>query len=332
MQGSGIDDGMVSVILCTTGRRASLDACLTSLRALVDPAHEVLVIENASAARLSTADLASWGARLIHERRPGLDVARNRGAREAVGSIVAYVDDDCVVDPGWLAGFRRAFADPTVGFAAGRVQAMSLQRHSERCFEHWFGFDRGDEPLRFTGSDPHPWLRVLPHQLGTGCNMAFRRSLLLEAGGFDEALDMGTLIGGGGDLDMFARLLRSGVVAAYVPDARMRHAHRTTMRDLRWQFFGYGMSQGAIAAKVAFGQPRELRVEAWLMWRGRARLIIDNLVDGRWRRRGGGGAGFSGRLLLRELLGILLGTVAYPISRGQAWLRQRFTKPVLERT
>ncbi len=312
------DELMVSVVVCTTGRRASLAACLRSLQELDDSAHEVLVVENAPRPQLSAQELGHWGARLVHEPRPGLDIARNRGAREAVGAVVAYVDDDCVVDERWLAGFRRVFAEPAVALAAGRVRPLSLDLRSEQCFEHWFGFDRGEEDLRFRDGDPHPWLRVLPHQLGTGCNMAFRRSVLLQSGGFDEALDMGTLIGGGGDLDMFARLLRAGSVAAYVPDALMHHAHRTTMRDLRWQFFGYGMSQGAIAIKASFSRQPDLRAEAGLMWRGRTGLIVGHLVRG---RRGQGG--FSGQLLVPELLGIILGPFAYPLSRLQASARRR---------
>lgn len=308
----------VSVVVCTTGRRRSLDACLASLRAVEGDAHEVVVVENAPVSCLSREQLESWGARLVHEPRRGLDVARNRGFAETAGDVIAFVDDDCVLEEGWLDGFQRAFRDPTVGFATGRVRPLSLAHHSERRFEEWFGFDRGTEQLRFHGDDPEPGLRVLPYQLGTGCNMAFRRSALLEASGFDEALDMGTLIGGGGDLEMFARLLRSGVVGTYVPEARLRHAHRTSMRDLRWQFFGYGASQSAVVVKALTARGPSPRREAARVLRVLTARILVHLVR-RLARRGG----FSGQLLVPQLLGMAFGLIAYPLSRVQARVRRR---------
>ncbi len=304
---------LVSVVLCTTGRRPSLDACLTSLSVLDDECHEVLVIENSPTPQLSADALASWGARWVHEPRQGLDVARNRGVAEAAGEIVAFVDDDCVVDPAWLAGYRRVFGDPSVGFATGRVRPVSLERWSEQLFERWFSFDRGDRELSFTGSEPLRGLRVIGQQVGTGCNMAFRRSVIVEAGGFDEALDMGTLIGGGGDLDMFTRLLRAGIRATYAPDALMSHSHRSSMRELRWQFFGYGLSQGALAMKAIVGGDASLRAEALDVWRHRTGSLA-----GYMGMRLRGRAIFPGQLLLPELAGILLGPFAYPIARLQA--------------
>ena len=320
MHEGGRHSGLISIVLCTSGQRPSVEDCLRSLHALDDDDHEVLVVENAPVPTLGPA-CERWGARLVHEPRRGLDAARNRGLHEASGGIVAYVDDDCVVDPGWLAAYRRAFEDPATGFATGRVRPRSLARPSERAFERWYRFDRGPRSRCFELDDPWPHMRVLANQLGTGCKMAFRRTVLVEAGGFDEALDMGTLIGGGGDLDAFARLLRAGVRAAYVPEAVVRHAHRTTMRALRWQFFGYGAAQGALAAKGLLGDA-SLRREALDAHQHRIRTLVHHLRLRRARRARGVGAG----LLAVELAGVLAGPLLYPASVLQSLVR-RATSP-----
>lgn len=298
---------LISVVVCTTGERDTVAACLASLRALRDPRHEVVVVENRPRSAMDGRELASWGARLVHEPRRGLDVARNRGIDEAAGEIVAFVDDDCVVDPSWLRGFRRAFEDPSVSFVTGRVRPLSLERRSERCFEGWFSFDRGDDDRRFRSEGD--WSSVVPGPLGTGCNMAYRRAVLVEAGGFDEALDMGTPIGGGGDLDMFGRLLRAGHEAVYAPDAEMRHQHRRTMLAVTRQFWGYGLSQGALAAKVWRQEP-EQRPLVRCFWRHRIRRVARHAKH---QARPGGEP--PAWFLALELAGILAGPVVGTVVR-----------------
>lgn len=306
----GNGGALVTVVLCTTGERSTLRGCLASLGAIEDPALEVLVIENRPTSRLPAGELAAWGARLVHEPRQGLDVARNRGVAEAAGELVAFVDDDCVVDPGWVAALRRAFDDPTVQFATGRVRPHSLGRRSERAFEGWFRFDRGPAARRYR-REPD-WTSVIPPRLGTGCNMAFRRSVLLAVGGFDEGLDMGSWVGGGGDLDVFGRLLRAGHEAVYVPDALVWHRHRETSAAVARQFWGYGVSQGAVAAKVWWAEPEERRhVRAFLLHRTRR---IGAQVLRRAGRRAEPGAG----LLSLELLGVLAGPAIGAASRRRA--------------
>jgi len=86
--------------------------------------------------------------------------------------------------------------------------------------------------------------RIGAHHLGVGANMAFRRSLLQELGGFDTALDVGTPSHGGGDLDIFHRSLMAGAVVRYQPAALVRHHHRRDMLGLRRQLTDNGRAFG----------------------------------------------------------------------------------------
>ena len=303
----GIDIDLVSVVLCTTASRATLADCLASLDALDDPRHEIVVVQNRADPVVQIGDDHPH-VRVVHEPRRGLDIARNRGIREARGSIVAFVDDDCIVDPGWLRGLRRAFADPDVAFVAGRAPAWSLANPSERYFERMFSFDRSEQPNEFDHRSSVPWLLVCPGALGTGCNMAFRRCVFADHGEFDEALDMGTLISGGGDLDMFARLLRAGLRARYAPDAIVFHRHRTDMADLAWQVWGYGLSQGAITVK-AWRHDGAPRAQALGFIRYRIRNAVRRALDALLGREA-----VPVHLSALELAGIIAGVVVYPFA------------------
>lgn len=306
---------LISVVVCTAGRRASLWRLVDSLVGLEDRAYEVIVVENTTRPALDGARLAALGCRHVVERRVGLDAARNRGARESVGTIVAFVDDDCVVETGWLAGLRRGFADPDVVLVTGRVLPATLDLTSQWMFERWCSWDRGELPISLTRHDRLPWFPASAHHLGTGCNMAFRRSDLLALGGFDEALDMGSLIGGGGDLDMFNRAIDAGHVAAYEPTALVRHTHRETMHDLRWQVWGYGIAQGALLAKGLVTR-RGVRRDIAAFWRHR--------LGWKWRQiRGTAPTGVPRRLLAIEAAGIVLGPFLYVPSQVRAWMRRR---------
>ena len=311
------DETLVSVVLCTTATRPTLRDCLRSLSALDDARHEVIIVDNGPTPVLPVGDFAAQGMRVVHEPRRGLDAARNRGIREAQGAIVAFVDDDCIVDRSWLAGIRRAFADPDVAFVAGRTPAWSLARRSEQCFERMFSFDRAEQPRSFDLDTPDPFLRVCPGAIGTGCNMAFRRTALVEIGGFDEALDMGTLIAGGGDLDMFARLLREGHAARYCPDAIVHHRHRTTMSDLAWQVWGYALCQGAIAAK-AWWHDKASRTQARRFIRYRLRNATHRGLRGVLRREP-----VPPHLSAIEFVGILAGVVLFPVASWRSRRQRR---------
>lgn len=302
-------NGLISVVLCTSGKRPDmLELCLKSFSGLDDPNFEVVVVENSRSASLSIAQLEAIGARHIHEPLLGLDRARNRGVRETRGEIVAFIDDDCEADPGWLRGIRDAFADPMVSFATGRVRPAQLDQASHQWFESRFPFDRGPYSQRFTRFDGGGISPLQMGVLGTGANMAFRRDLLDRIGEFDIALDMGTLVGGGGDLDMFARALADGEVCQYVADGVVFHHHRDTMTKLRWQTWGYGLSQGAMCAKHLLNvRSRRMHpVMRYLRMLRDHRRRLTAVKQGKDR--------YPSELVLLELTGIALGPVAYLMS------------------
>jgi GT2 family glycosyltransferase len=307
----------ISVAVCTHDRPALLERCLGSVWPQIDAQSELIVVDSAPSGPGVESIAAAVGARYVMTPRRGLDVARNLALYTAKGAIIAFIDDDAVAAPGWLEGLRGSFADPSVACVTGRVLPLELKTPAQAMFEERYSFDRGPEPMRFTVRDDRLWYPIHPWHLGTGCNMAFRRHVFDQIGPFDEALDMGTPVGGGGDIDIFRRLLWAGFVAVYNPEALVYHQHRESMTDLRRQFWGYGKALTALMIKALLLQ-RDAAREAGSLLFHRFRI-----QGRRFARRLLKGQGAPLSLILAESLGHLVGPVAFLHSLRRVQREQR---------
>jgi glycosyltransferase involved in cell wall biosynthesis len=255
---------LVTVVVCTRDNTALLSACLESLSRLDYPNLDIVIIDNAPVSD-STKCLVTTkyqNMRYFREERPGLDWARNRAIIEARGEIIAYTDDDVVVDKGWITALVRIFGQNSEVMAVtGLVVPYELETESQELFELYSGFGRGFD---------RKWIRVDSRsgkklatlhggtgKFGTGANMAFRLKLFEEIGSFDPALDVGTVTNGGGDLDMFFRVLKEGHTLVYEPNAIVRHCHRRNYAELRAQMTNWGIGFFSYLTRNALAYPDE---------------------------------------------------------------------------
>lgn len=255
----------LSVVICTRQRAAYLERCLAAIEALDRGAlhelerFEILVIDNAPLDDSTRAVVARHPeVRYVLERRAGLNFARNRALHEAAGDLLAYVDDDVVVDPGWLRGLVAAWSeDPDVGLITGQVLPLELATPAQVLFEQRGGFRRGFRRTRCRGARPDdPLFPCTASFLGTGANMAVDRHAVLALRGFDTALDTGTPLPGGGDIDIYYRLVRAGYRAVYDPAYLARHLHRRDYAGLLRQYRdSWGMAFAAYVAKSWVADP-----------------------------------------------------------------------------
>ncbi|OCQ93358.1 glycosyl transferase family 2 [Oscillatoriales cyanobacterium USR001] len=265
---------IVTVAVCTRDRTADLELCLTGLVNIDYPRLDLLVIDNAPTSDATEQLIKSKYPRIRHviEPRPGLDWARNRAIIEAKGEIIAYTDDDVVVDPGWVKALAQIFAEESQVMAVtGLVVPYELETEAQILFEKNGGFGRGFETKRyqFSRGAKLPWsFLATPWIIGTGANMAFRRSLFAQIGYFDPALDVGTVTNGGGDLEIFFRTLKEGHLLVYEPSALVRHRHRREYEKLKAQVENNG-ALFACFIREAIAYPNErlslLRVALWLV-------------------------------------------------------------------
>ena len=97
-----------------------------------------------------------------------------------------------------------------------------------------------------------------PGTLGVGANMCFARSALSHIGEFDEALDTGPPLPGGGDNDIFFRICAFGLPIIYEPRLIVAHDHRRDMAALRDQYYSWGLCTAAFLQKH-LAHNREMR-------------------------------------------------------------------------
>ncbi len=266
----------VSVTICTRNRPESLDRCLASLRAL-DPApaaltagFEVMVIDNApSDDRTRRVVEAASGVRYVLEPKAGLNFARNRALQESRGAFLAFIDDDVVVDQGWLAGLHEAWSEnPDAKGFTGLVLPFALGTEAQVLFERRGGFRRGLDKIRYQGARlDNPLFPCGAGIFGAGANMAFDRATLLAIGGFDDALDTGAPLPGGGDLDIFYRVARTGFPFIYEPQFAVFHEHRRDMAGLKRQYWTWGLAHMAFVVKSqAADPPYRARFRRLIVW------------------------------------------------------------------
>ncbi len=248
----------VSVVLCTRDRPEQLRVAVESLLDQEYPTFEVVVVDNAPATA-ATADLirelADPRLRHVTEPRPGLAIARNRGIGEAVHELIAFCDDDVVVDQWWLTGLADGFARGSdVACVTGLVPTGELNSLAQRYFDSRVSWAASCRPVVHSLDRPPADSPLFPFQVGqfgTGANFAMTRTALVEVGGFDEALGAGSPARGGEDIDMFVRVLLAGHELCHEPSALVWHRHRQELDQLTQQVWDYGAGLGAWLTKLA---------------------------------------------------------------------------------
>ena len=234
---------MISVVIPTRNRQRFVRELVDSLLAGSKVPDEIVVVDQsdetaAALAAMTTEKRCSIVYR--HSRLRGSSAARNEGIRTARGDVVAFLDDDIIVTPSWLATVTETLAeeDPRT-VVTGRVH--SGEPETEGGFAPSLKIDV--RRARYEG-------RAAANVLWTN-NMAMPRSAVEEVGFFDERLGPGTrrFPGGGEDNDFCFRLLEAGHRIVYEPRALVLHRAWRPKRDyvgLRWR---YGRGQGGFYGK-----------------------------------------------------------------------------------
>ena len=318
----GAEQGAVTVAVCTRDRPDDLERCLDSIdraRRASAVEVEVLVVDNAPPDDATRQVVARRpGVRYVREPVAGLDVARNRALAEARGRWLAFVDDDVRVDEGWLDGLAAARTEhPDAAGVVGLVLPAELATEAQLRFERRGGFGRGFVQRRWDGRHG-PGGRLHPlgaGEFGAGCDMAFDVSVLRSLGGFDDALDTGAPLPGGGDLDIFFRVLAAGHPLVYEPRMAVFHRHRRGMDELRRQYASWGSGLAAyLGARWATPAERGqvVRLVAWWLGYQRARVVAGVRA----------GDPVEVRMAIAELTGGIVGVGGYARSRRRMAARR----------
>lgn len=224
---------MISVIIPTMNRATSLRLAIQSFcqQNFLVSQYEILIVDNGSTD--STKDVTeeaitafpSHQIRYISEPEPGLLSGRHRGALEATGEILTFVDDDIEADTNWLQAIKNSFDNPTVQLVGGR----NLPRYEVEPPEwvKWFWWDHpygkvcGDLSLLDFGDQ----IREIDANYVWGLNFSIRRSALFELGGFHPDCIPKHLqhFQGDGETSLTQKANLRGYKAIYQPRALVYH-------------------------------------------------------------------------------------------------------------
>jgi glycosyltransferase involved in cell wall biosynthesis len=197
----------VAVVVATRNRAGQLAELLTALRAQSLPPAEVVVVDDASdddtaqvlAGETERSDLPL---RVLRREQPaGPATAREAGWRATAAELVAFTDDDCIPDPGWVAAGVASWERAPHGFVQGRTEPSP---------GHPIGpFSRTVEVTRLD-----PGFHT--------CNIFYPREVLERIDGFDT--DAFGREPGGEDCDLAWRAIKSGARPSFASDALVHHA------------------------------------------------------------------------------------------------------------
>ena len=248
----------LSLVISTRNRASRLPALFERLAGITtDRPWELVIVDNGSTdgtgeTLRELAEAAAFPVRHVVEPEPGLGRALNAGVRASAAPIVATTDDDCYPAPDYVDRVLDLFDRHAVGFAGGRIR-LHDDSHAPVSI-----VDRPETVLLPSPTFPPPGL------IG-GANLAFRRTVFDNVGGFDDALGAGTPFPCE-DADFCARASARGWDGGYFPEPVVHHDHRYAPgADADAVRRGYARARGAYYAKTLLDLP-PLRRECLKWW------------------------------------------------------------------
>jgi glycosyltransferase involved in cell wall biosynthesis len=240
----------LSVIICTCNRSASLKRTLGSITKSFIPENldwELVIVDNNSKDNTeevvkSFQDHSSFRILSVKEERQGLSFARNRGICESKGRLIAFTDDDVVVEPGWIGAVVKTFREYDVQCIGGKILPVWEKPVPAWLSEELYGclalLDYGNVPLFL--NKPLIW----------GANFAVRAAAFETYGLFST--DRGRRpdkLYSGEESYFMCNLLEGGESILYMPNAIVHHCiSEKRMRKMyfrRWRFH-YGELHGLL--------------------------------------------------------------------------------------
>lgn len=225
---------MVSFVIPVRNDAERLRRCLQSVVAdAASTAHEIVVMDNGS--NDDSVDVAErLGARTVERATGTVAALRNEGVAMTRAPIVAFVDADHQLSPGWLAAAVAGLGDPAVGAVGAPYHAPPNGTWVQRAYD---GLRRHSDR-----NEPAEWF-------GAG-NLAVRREAFEAAGGFDTSLESCE------DVDLCFRLRAAGWQLLSVPAMHsVHHGDPPTLRRL----FLSELWRGRDNLRVSLRGPRSLR-------------------------------------------------------------------------
>ena len=217
-----LNDLKVTIVIPAYNAEKTIGLAVSGALAQGCPVCEVVVVDDGS--KDGTPDVVKKypSVKYVRQENAGPAAARNTGWKSTDSDIVIFTDSDCVPEVGWAKKLIDAFTDKSVGAATGSYDIANADYLLPRLIH---------EEIKQRHKDYGSYV-----QFFGSYNVAIRRSVLEEAGGFDESYRRAS----GEDNDLSYKVLKRGYKIAFVPDAEVAHHHTTRLRKYMREQYTHG--------------------------------------------------------------------------------------------
>lgn len=231
----------ISIIIVTRGRMTQLQECVESIGRSASFKVEIIVVDQTDLSeareKTNTRNMRHMGITYIPTSLRGKSKGLNLAIRLSKGSILAFTDDDCIADHRWLAVIRETFrTHKNISGMFGKSLPFEPTMHGELLCPATLEVTKA---YTLTGLND-------VEKRGYGNNMAFRKDVFVQMGGFIPWLGPGSIASNGEDLDITLRALSRGLLLRYEPKSVIYHNRWLTFSQGQWQDLSY--VSGAAAA------------------------------------------------------------------------------------
>jgi cellulose synthase/poly-beta-1,6-N-acetylglucosamine synthase-like glycosyltransferase len=224
----------ISIVIPTMNNIETIEKCLKSVKELKTKyRYEVIVVDGHSTD--GTIDVAKkYKAKILFESIGTRAGACNIGIEAAKGEFIFFTDSDCVVPKNWIDGLMKFFKDKKLGGIGGPnltpKDDTPIARDAGAIISSFFG-TAGAEYGRGAGGE------VKEVFYNPGCNVAYRKKAIVEAGLFDDKLLTAE------DVDLDFRVKSAGYTLKYAPDISVLHYRRSTYKRFFKQSRNYAIGK-----------------------------------------------------------------------------------------
>jgi cellulose synthase/poly-beta-1,6-N-acetylglucosamine synthase-like glycosyltransferase len=224
----------ISIVVGIRNEERYIEECIESLLRLDYPqnSYEIIIVDGMSTDK--TRELVEkYPVRLILNERKNVAAARNLGVDNSRGDFVAFTDGDCKADPLWLKTLVNEMKNAPEDVAC--VGGPNLIFDTDPIFGRVVGY--AQETFLGSGGSAQSTNSTKKHYVSSlpNCNAMYRKNTIKEAGYFDERF----VVGQDGDLNY--RINKNGYKFLYIPEAKVLHHRRGTLKSFSVRMFKYGM-------------------------------------------------------------------------------------------
>ena len=224
---------MISVIIASKNRPNEMLLCLQSMLHDSFETKEILVVDQSAGDTTEALIRSIKNKHIVYLRhqKGGKSTALNTGIAHARGNIIAFTDDDCIIDNGWLESLHKTFKENRqVGGVFGRTMPYQPNKNKGKMCP--CTFEKTQKKL-ITKSCYHA------DHIGFGNNMAFRKEVFTQIGGFKNWLGPGSVGSNAEDAEFTLRALLKGYKLLYDPSVIVYHNKWLTGKQMKKQELSY---------------------------------------------------------------------------------------------